>query len=169
MVEVANRRFFLKTYEWRVGVSSSSYRSVGESSLKGSGWFRNPDPFIQLRVPKGATNILQKINTGDKLEGWIDVTDREGILQLLYTIDVDNGTAGTQTAILTGNDRTVIDYFVLSGYDIKIANAADSRTTPTVSDSFTNTVIRSVEYLDDEPASPVRVNFYADSVTVTVA
>ena len=164
---LANRRFFLKAIQWRVGESSTTYSHVGESSLWRCEWGRSPDPYIQLRIPKGTTNVVQQINTGDKLEGYIEVSDREAIKQLLYTINVEVG--GAVSAIEANNTRTIIGYFVIAGKDINLVSATDARTTPTTTASFTNTRIRNIDYITDTPASVVRVNFYADSVTVTTA
>lgn len=166
---VANRWFFMKTLQWRVGVTSVSYSYVGESSLGRSGFMRNPDPNVFLDIPHAATNVRQELKTGTKLRGFIDVTDWNAVTDLLYTIDVDNGTAGTQTAIESSNARTEIDYFVLVGVLIQLVNATDLRTTPNAAYSFTNAVIGDVPYLLEEPNNPIRITFYADSVTETVA
>ena len=166
---VANRWFYMKTLAWRVGVTAASYSYVGESSLGRSGFMRAPDPYVELGIPKGTTNIIQQINTGKKLEGFIEVTDWNAIKDLLYTIDVDNDVAGTQKAIEAGNTRTIIDYFVLVGALIQLVNATDARTTPSASFSFTNARIGEVPYLLETTNTPVRITFYADSVTETVA
>jgi hypothetical protein len=167
--EVANRWFLMKTAQWRVGVTSSTYTFAGESSLDRSAFMRNPDPYVQLVIPGASTNVLQEINTGAKLEGYIEVTNWNAVTDMLYTIDVDNSTGGTQTAILTGNSRTTIDYFVLVGTPIQIVDATDARTTPNAAYSFTNAVIGEVPYSLTKPNDPVRITFYADSVTETVA
>ena len=166
---VANRWFYMKTIEWRVGVTAAAYSKVVESSLGRSGFTRSPDPFVELSIPKGTTNILQEINTGTKLKGFIDVTDWNAITDLLYTIDVDNDVGGVQTAIEANNTRTIIDYFALIGVLIQLVNATDTRTTPSAAFSFTNAVIGVVPYLLEKPNDPVRITFYADSVTLTVA
>jgi hypothetical protein len=160
----------MKTMQWRVGVTAATYSYVGESSLGTSGFMRSPDPFVELAIPKGTTNILQQITTGKKLEGFIEVTDWNAVQELLYNTDVDNATGGNQYAVIpAGNTRTPIDYFALVGTLIQIVNATDARTTPTVSYVFTNAVIRDVPYLLEQPNDPVRITFYADSVTPTVA
>jgi hypothetical protein len=159
----------MKTIAWRVGVSSTTYSWVGEGRVGRSGFMRNPDPYVELPIPLGTTTIVQIINTGKKLEGFIEVIDWNAIANMLYTIDVDNGTAGTQTAVLSGNDRTIIDYFVLVGVPIKVVEATDARTTPSAAYSFTNARIGRVPYLLETPNNPVTITFYADSVTETVA
>lgn len=166
---VANRWFYMKTMQLRVGVTAASYSYVGESSLGVSAFMRSPDPNIFLTIPGGTTNVRQEINTGKKLEGFINVTDWNAVTDLLYTIDVDNDVAGVQTAIETGNTRTVIDYFVLVGALIQIVNATDARTTPSAAYSFTNAVIGEVPYRLEIPNNPIMVTFFADSVTMTVA
>lgn len=168
--QVANRRFYLKTMQWRVGVSSVVYSWVGESTLGRSGWTRNPDPYVELVIPTASTNIIQQINTGKKLEGFIEVQDWEAIEQLLYTIDVDDDIAGTQTAIEANNTRTVIDYFALVYANIELVNVTGTHTTPNAVCVFANAVIRLVGPPDiRDPNSPYIVHFYADSVEETVA
>jgi len=168
--DVTTRRFYNYIAEWRVGASATSYDSVGPASGIGPvTWTPNPDPWIELTIPKGSTNILQNINTGKKIEGELFIHDRAALTQLLYTTDVDNDVAGTQIAIGAGNARETIDYMVISVYDTQITNATDARTTSTVSYSFTNTVIRDVNRVFDAVGSPYRVRFYADSEAETVA
>ena len=159
----------MKTMQLRVGVTAASYSYVGESSLGVSGFMRAPDPSIFLPIPGASTNVRQEINTGTKLEGFIEFTDWNAIQQLLYTIDVDNDTAGTQKAIEAGNTRTIIDYFVIVGALIQLVNDTDARTTPISSFSFTNAVIGEIPYRLEIPNNPIVVTFTADSVTSTVA
>ena len=158
------RRFYLKALQWRVGVSGADYDYVGESSLLRCGWNNDPDPWVQLGIPKGTTNVLQQITTGNKVEGFIEVSDWEAIEELLYKTDVVSGGA-TETAIEANNTRSVIGYFVIDTANIQILDAGDARTTPTVPFTFTNTVIRDVKIELSEPNSFWTVRFYADSVT----
>lgn len=167
-LEVSNNWFFMKTIQLRVGVTAASYSYAGEGRLGISGFNRNPDPWVELGIPKGTTNIVQQINTGKKLEGFVEIPDWAVVKDLFYTIDVDNGTAGTQKAIETNNTRTIIDYFCLVGVPIQIT-AADARTTPSAAYSFTNTRVREPIYPMRETNNPIRITFYFDSVTETVA
>jgi hypothetical protein len=164
---VSNNWFYLKTVQLRVGVSSSAYTSAGEGRIGRSGFMRNPDPNIFLTIPGAATNIRQEINTGAKLQGFIEIPDWAVVKDLFYTIDVVAG-GGTETAIETNNSRSVIGYFVLVGAPIQIT-AADARTTPNAAYSFTNAVIGEVPYLMETRNNPVVITFTADSVTETVA
>lgn len=167
---VANRWFYMKTTQLRVGVTAASYNYVGESSLGISAFMRSPDPSIFLTIPGAATNVRQEINTGKKLEGFIQFTDWNAVQELLYNTDVDNATGGNQYAVIpAGNTRTEIDYFCLVGALIQIVNASDARTTPSVAASFTNAVIGEVPYRLEIPNNPIVVTFTADSVTLTVA
>lgn len=167
--EVANLWYYLKTIQLRVGVTAATYSYAGEGRLGLSGFTRNPDPWVELIIPKGATNIIQEITTGKKLEGFIELADWNVVTDLFYTIDVDNDLVGVQTAIEANNTRTVIDYFALVGVPIQIVAATDARTTPTASYVFSNTVIRDIQYRLERPSNPIVVRFYADSVTETVA
>jgi hypothetical protein len=167
---LTNRWQFLKVTDWRVGVSSSVYTNVGAGSVGRAGFMRSPNPYVELVIPGATTNVLQEINTGKKLEGFIEVTDWNAVSTMLYAVDVDNVTGGNQYAVIpAGNTRTVIDYFVIAGILANIVKDPYSQTTPTASYSFTNTVIGEVPYLLTKPNDPILVTFYADSVTETVA
>ena len=164
---VSNNWFYLKTTQLRVGVSAAAYTSAGEGRLGRSGFTRSPDPYIELTIPKGTTNILQQINTGKKLEGFVEIQDWAVVKDLFYTIDVVAGGA-VEEAIEANNTRSIIGYFVIVAAPIQITTA-DARTIPSASYSFTNARIRDISYPFEATNNPITVSFYADSVIETVA
>jgi len=166
---VGSRRYFLKWKQWRVGVSSVVYSWVEGQSLGLIEFPMSPDPLVELGIPTAATNIVQQINTGKKIEGSIEVIDFYAVTELVYTIDVDNDVAGTQKAVESNNTRTIIDYFALVASLININDTTDVRTTPDATFVFDNAIIRDVVPRWQYPNSPTVVRFIADSYTLTVA
>jgi hypothetical protein len=167
---VATRRFANYIQEWRVGFSlaGSLYSSLGPSSGFGRVHIpRSPDPWSEITIPAAATNVAQQMNTGKKLDCWIELRDLAGMEQLLYAQDVVNG-VGTSYAIVSGNARNVIGYMAIVINTLDITNASDARAVTATTFTFTKARIGEVVYSFGSVAPLNRVTFNADSVTVTV-
>lgn len=164
MSSLADRRFYNYVKEWRVGVSSDLYSTVGEDSGLGPVSWMPGDPYVRIPIPGGSVSVFQLIGNYF-IEGRLDVQDYEAVTQLLKTIDV-SATPGVQTA-MPSFSRNTIGYFCIVIDNTKIERASDDRTAETSSFVFANPRIRRDLWNMHRPTSPVTVEWYADSVTQT--
>jgi len=167
---VANRRFYNTVKEWRVGVSSAagSYSCVGYASGLGPVSWAPDDPWVKQRIAGGSLNVFQTVG-GYSIKGRMQIRDYEAITQMLKTIDVVAGSAGTQTAV-DHFTRNIISYFAVVVDNTKIVNTTDGRTAETSVFVFSNTKIAEEPYPEfDEPGSPWVIEWYSDQVVQTDA
>jgi hypothetical protein len=164
------RRFHGYIYEIQLGSTSSVYNRIGAPSGLTARWEPNPDPYVELEIPAGSTNVVQALRTGQKRRGWFAVRDHDAVTQLLYTIDV-GAAGGTQKAIESGNTRTVIGHMAILTKSTRLDNSASPNTRSIVTGTYTFTNAIILDPIRDftAVAAPVRVNFLFDSETETLA
>ncbi len=157
------RRAFLRVSEWRVGINFGTYSHLHADSGLGPLRYTENSPYVKLEIPGGTNSIYQQILPSD-VHGFLTVRDRKGLYTLLYQTDVTGGTAYAVGSLT--NVRNTIGYFAVVTDVNSVNDTTDVRTPVTTTYVFTGTRIGQLERVEDEPACPVVVEFFAEHCTV---